>query len=63
MSDLQQRQVKGTKPKVKRWSVAELMQLVDDFIDEAEESTLASGGSALGGFIAWLQNRELGEQG
>ncbi|KKK87925.1 hypothetical protein LCGC14_2748330, partial [marine sediment metagenome] len=31
MSDLQQRQVKGTKPKVKRWSVAELMQLVDDF--------------------------------
>ncbi|KKK84358.1 hypothetical protein LCGC14_2784170, partial [marine sediment metagenome] len=26
------------------------------------ESTLAAGGSALGGFIAWLQNRELGEQ-
>ena len=27
MSDLQQRQVKGTKPKVKRWTLEELQEI------------------------------------
>jgi hypothetical protein len=52
------RQVKGTKPKVKRWSAKELISPAEQFLNGYPEPPKSSYTEAIDFFLDWL-----GEQG